>query len=215
MRNKSKIDSFEHNIERYESWFDKNYFAYASELKAVKSVLPGGKGIEIGVGTGRFAQPLSIKLGIDPSIHMLKKAKERGVEVIKGVAENLPVDNNSLDFALLTTTICFLDNVEKTFKEIRRILRKNGFIVVAFVDRESFLGEVYEEKKAKSPFYKFANFYSADEVLRKLEKTGFTHPEIKQTLFAFSGNLNSIDKIEEGYGEGGFVIIRMKKKQEV
>jgi ubiquinone/menaquinone biosynthesis C-methylase UbiE len=212
-KNNVKKEIFEKYTERYENWFEKNLFAYSSELKGIKKLLPNGKGIEIGVGTGRFAESLSIKFGVDPSLAMLKKAKERGVEVIGGVAENLPIMSGSFDFALITTTLCFVNEIEKTFEEVKRILRKNGFIILGFIDRESFLGGIYMDKKEKSLFYRVANFYSTKEVLNILKKAGFSRPKIKQTLFTLPKKLSQKDKVEEGYGKGGFVIIRMRKEE--
>ncbi len=209
------VKAFERNIKKYEDWFIKNHFAYNSELKGVKDLLPKGRGIEIGVGTGRFAGPLAIKFGIDPSIAMLKVARKRKISVIGGVGEQLPIASNSFDFALITTTLCFLSDIEKTFKEIKQILKKNGFIILGFIDRESFLGKLYLKKKEKNPFYKFANFYSVKEVIEKLKKTGFSKVEIKQTLSTFPEKLNRIDDIKDGYGESGFVIIKMRKNREV
>ena len=46
--------------------------------------------IEIGVGTGRFAAPLGIKVGVDPSMTMLTYAAKRGVLGLQGTAEALP-----------------------------------------------------------------------------------------------------------------------------
>src|SRR5512138_1468145 len=63
----SGINSFNNNVERYEAWFTENPFAYVSELHAVRALLPQGSGLEIGVGTGRFAAPLGIRKGIEPS----------------------------------------------------------------------------------------------------------------------------------------------------
>ena len=60
-------DVFNDYTEEYEEWFDKNKFAYFSEIEALKKVIPKGKGLEVGVGTGRFAEPLGIDVGIDPS----------------------------------------------------------------------------------------------------------------------------------------------------
>lgn len=215
MKNKIKgLEAFEHHTERYEEWFENNKLAYLSELEALKSLLPKGKGMEIGVGTGRFAEPLGIKFGIDPSFSMLKVARKRKMKVVGGIGENLPIKDNSFDFALITTTLCFLENVEETLKEIKRILKKKGYLILAFIDRESFMGKLYQKKKDKNPFYKFANFYSVKEVKEKLKKAGFSNPEIKQTLFSFSEELDSIDNIKEGYGEGGFVIIKMRKNRE-
>ena len=208
-KNNSRIEVFEQNTERYENWFSKNRFAYLSELKGIKNLLPRGRGIEIGVGTGRFAEPLGVEFGIDPSIAMLQKARKRKIKVIEGIGEYLPIADNSFDFVLITTTLCFLSDVEKTFKEIKRILKKNGFIILGFIDRESFLGKLYMKKKEKNPFYRFANFYSANEVIKKLKKTGFAKPTIRQTLFTLPEN------IKDSYGEGGFVIIKTIKNREV
>ncbi len=76
--------SFDRNWEKYENWFERHKNAYSSELKALKKAKPGGFGLEVGVGSGRFAFPLGVKMGIDPSKNMLKVAKERGIQVIQG-----------------------------------------------------------------------------------------------------------------------------------
>ena len=97
---------FENYSLKYDEWFDKNRFIYESELQAVKELLPISKnGIEVGVGSGRFAAPLGIKLGLDPSRKMGKIAEKRGIKVIEGVAESLPFPDSHFDFILMVTTI--------------------------------------------------------------------------------------------------------------
>jgi len=114
----AKVTPFERYANRYEEWFIRNAFAYQSELQAIKVLMPlCGVGMEIGVGTGRFAAPLGIKIGIEPSEAMRKIASEKGIEVIDGVAEDLPFENERFDFALMVTTICFLDDIETSFRE--------------------------------------------------------------------------------------------------
>jgi len=57
-----KIEPFEKYTQKYEDWFERNRFAYESELQAVRAMLPKeGIGVEIGVGSGKFAVPLNIK----------------------------------------------------------------------------------------------------------------------------------------------------------
>ncbi len=64
---------FDKRYKKYDAWYKENKFAYLSELEAIRKVLPKkGKGLEIGVGTGRFAAPLGIKFGIDPSEDMIQ-----------------------------------------------------------------------------------------------------------------------------------------------
>lgn len=83
-----KWQPFEQFTSQYEEWFEQHDLVYKSEMNAVRKLLPlnGGK-IEIGVGSGRFAKPLNIKYGIDPSIELLKIAKQRGIQVQRGIAE--------------------------------------------------------------------------------------------------------------------------------
>lgn len=84
----TKIEPFEKHAPEYEAWFGKNRFVYESELRAIKGQLPErGEGIEVGVGSGRFAAPLGIKLGVDPSRKMRKFARGRGPEIY---TDNLP-----------------------------------------------------------------------------------------------------------------------------
>jgi hypothetical protein len=53
-----RIEPFEAHAERYEAWFERHPAAYASELLALRPFVPlSGRGLEIGVGSGRFAAP--------------------------------------------------------------------------------------------------------------------------------------------------------------
>ena len=47
------VESFDRNVNQYEQWFIDHPFAYLSEVRAVRELLPKGSGIEIGIGTGR------------------------------------------------------------------------------------------------------------------------------------------------------------------
>jgi len=74
-----KVEPFEKYTKEYEEWFERNKLPYLSELQAIKSQLPeNGYGLEIGVGSGRFAAPLGIKLGVEPSKKMGEKLQNRG-----------------------------------------------------------------------------------------------------------------------------------------
>lgn len=205
-----RIESFKKYFKEYDEWFDKNQNIYLAELYALKSLVPSNKfGIDIGVGTGRFALPLNIKLAIEPSGKMAEISKKLGIQVYKGVAENLPFKKKIFDFIIFVTTICFVDNLEKTFTEAYRVLKNNGFIIVGFIDKESKLGKKYQLKKIKSKFYKEANFFSVKEVIDILRKTKFKDMTIKQTVF--TNKNDKFDNIDDGYGKGSFVIIKANK----
>ena len=200
-----KIEPFELYSSAYEDWFVKNENIYKLELQTLKLLIPPNSyGVEIGIGSGRFALPLGIKIGVEPSPAMSEIARGRGIEVVKGVAEDLPFKAGTFDFALLVTTICFVDDIEKTFSEVHRVLKETGCIIVGFVDENSEMGRKYLARKNKSKFYKDANFFSSEDVLNYLTKAGFKNFEIKQTILPE----NKKTLIENGFGKGSFVVIK-------
>src|SRR6056297_1001141 len=208
----AKTKPFDEHYQKYEDWFKRNDYAYQSELKAVKNFIPDNKrGLEIGVGSGKFAAPLGIKTGVEPSKEMRKLAEERGIEVYDAVGESLPFENDSFDFVLMVTTICFLTDIDKSFQEVKRVLKERASFVIGFVDEDSPLGREYLAKKEENVFYREATFYTTDEVLSLLDKYGFSNIEIVQTIFGPLSTVNKIQHFEKGYGDGGFAVIKAEK----
>ena len=203
---------FDRYYKKYDAWYDRNKFVYLSELEAIKKALPRrGKGLEIGVGTGRFAHALSIRTGIDPSKNMIEIARKRGVNVRLGSGERLRFKNATFDYLAIIITICFVKDPEKVLKEARRVLKKNGKIILGIIDKDSFLGEFYQKKK--SVFYKEANFFTVREITDLLKDTGFSKFSYWQTLYKLPEGINSIQKPQKGFGKGGFVVIRGEKNE--
>jgi SAM-dependent methyltransferase len=210
-----RIEPFERYSFRYEAWFERNEFAYQSELRAVRRQLPGEGGIEVGVGSGRFAAPLGVGFGVDPSVEMLKVAKRRGIDVVSGVAEAVPFSSSLFNFVLMVTTICFLDDVETALKEAFRILKPGGSLIVGFIDRNSPLGRLYQKHKGESIFYSVARFYTVDEVITQMTEAGFTGFSRVQTIFRPLPEITAAEPVKKGYGEGSFVVIRAKRHLKV
>jgi len=207
-----KISPFEKYPERYEEWFDTNPRVYEAELRAVKSMLPAGKsGLEIGVGTGRFAGPLGIRNGIEPSKRMRELAQGRGIRVLDGVAEELPFSDSEFEFVLMVTTVCFVDDIGKALMESHRVLSDGGLLVIGFIDRNSKMGKIYLERQMENVFYKEATFFSVDELAESMHRTGFTDLTFNQTIFGTLAETSEDEPIKPGYGEGSFVVIGGKK----
>lgn len=208
-RKMMKVAPFDQHTQEYDEWFERNHFAYLSELQAIGKQLPAdGESLEIGVGTGRFAAPLNITAGLEPSIRMREMARDRGITVVGGVGEWLPFRDASFDVALMVTTVCFLDDVARGFAESHRILRNNGCLIVGFIDKDSPLGQQYHEQSEENPFYRFARFYSADEVTHFLRTAGFRELTSVQTIFRKLTEITQIEPVKGGYGEGSFVVIK-------
>jgi ubiquinone/menaquinone biosynthesis C-methylase UbiE len=207
-----KTEPFEKYTDRYENWFERNKYVYQSEINAIRQILPDfKKGVEIGVGSGRFAEPLGIKFGIEPSSKMRKIARDRGIKVVEGTAENLAFKDCSFDLALMVTTLCFLYDERKAFMEIYRILKYGGYFINGFVDKNSRVGRIYQKNKQKSVFYRTAGFFNTEEVVRLLKKTGFRKFKFRQTVFNELDKIKQTESVKEGYGDGSFVVIRAQK----
>ncbi len=204
-----RVKVFDENALDYDGWFNRNKITYQSELLAIKEAIPLHKtGIEIGVGTGRFAAHFDIKHGVEPAENMAQIAEQRGIEVVRATAEGLPIGDESFDFALLVTTVCFLNDIPKAFSEIRRILKPQGEIILAIIDRNSELGKKYEKGKTESTFYRDAHFHSTEEITELLEQAGFGTFQYWQTLFK---KTSQIEQPQTGFGEGSFVVIKARK----
>lgn len=210
-----QIAPFESHVAEYDAWFEKYPFVYESELLAIRQqllTLPQNLiGLEVGVGTGRFAALLGIKEGVEPSEEMSKLAVRRGVEVFKARAENLPFRDIHFDFVLFVT-ICHLDDVPAAFAETYRVLKPGGSIIVGFLDKNRPIAQAYEGRRETSTFYRHATFYSVQRVQKMLEQAGFKNPSFSQALFGKLENIKELQYPKPGYGEGSFVVVKALKQ---
>ena len=202
------INIFDRFALEYDEWFDNNRFAYLSEIEAVRRFIPStGIGIEIGGGTGRFTEPLRIKIVVEPAEGMVQIAKSHGITVIRALAEQLPFADSSIDYALMVNVICFLSDPLTALKEVRRILKEDGRIIIAIIDKESQLGRKYEHSEGSNKFYSQAVFYSTQQVKEFLNSLNFQHIQICQTIFNDVNAMVKPDTVLEGHGKGGFVVL--------
>ncbi len=200
---------FETHHRRYDEWFVRHKTVYLSELLAVRALLPWhGRGLAIGVGTGRFAAPLGVRVGIDPSRAVLRYAAQRGIASVQATAEALPFAGGRFDRALCVTAICFVDNAGSMLSEARRVLKPGGVLVIGLIDRTGRLGQQYLAHQAESVFYRDATFFSAAEVTQLLHDTGFTRQVWVQTLSRTPEETGEIEPVQPGTGQGAFVVVR-------
>lgn len=210
-----KIAVFNQHVADYENWFVEHEAVFQSEVYALREhfdfLEENIHGIQVGVGTGRFAKALGIKEGIEPSEEMAEVAIKRGIEIMKGRAEDLPYRDLHFDFVLFVT-ICYLDNFKLALREANRVLKHNGRIIIGFLDKNAPIAKSYAEKKEQSTFYRYAHFYTVDEVEKYVLEAGFKNPYYTQTLFGELDEIESIEYPQPGHGNGSFVIMSASKK---
>jgi SAM-dependent methyltransferase len=200
----------------YDAWFDGDgRLIFSIEVQAFQMLLPSlpKPWLEVGVGSGRFAQTLGIETGVDPSFKLLQIAHQRGLNVFRSRGEQLLFSEESFGTVFLIVTLCFLDSPLDVLKEASRVLIPGGKIVLGLVLEESPWGRFYQRKKAEGHrFYRHARFYSFDEVVSLLVQAGFVTEKVISTLFQKPGKVYHVEKPREGYSpDAGFTIITAGK----
>ncbi|MEO0085466.1 MAG: class I SAM-dependent methyltransferase [candidate division WOR-3 bacterium] len=215
----TQASPFDALARKYDAWYDgKGRLAFEIELAALRPLLRKlpGPWLEVGVGTGRFAQALGIRIGVDPSAELLKLARQRGVEAIHASGESLPFPAETFGTVFLLTTWEFLDEPEKVLAEIRRVLKPAGMFVNAYLDREGKWGASYVEKgRAGHPLFSHARFDTFDDVRRITEAAGFAVAGVSSTLFQGPGETTVTEEPRAGYERGAsFVVVVARKTVE-
>lgn len=166
-------DVFDEYAEDYDRWFDEHRDECLGELVRIRKVLPppDSRSVEVGVGSGRFAAPLGVMLGIEPSLALCRMARQQGIEIIRGRVESLPIKDGSCSSVLLVTVICFLDDPVPAFRELHRILVQKGALIIGFIERDKRVAQKYLREGGKRRFLSYARFYSQEEMLAFLKET--------------------------------------------
>ena len=163
------------------------------------------------MGTGRFAGPLGIEVGVEPAQAMAAIARERGIKVLEAYAEELPFEDESFDFVLMVTVLCFLVEPFRALSEATRVLKPRGRLIIGMIDPDSPLGRAYEANKEKSKFYRQAKFQPVGQVITWLADLGYADLKTCQTIFQDPATVKAPQPVKEGQGEGVFAVIAGEK----
>jgi len=177
-------------------------------LSAVRDLLPvePWPGIEAGVGTGRFASALGIRYGIDPSTQMLSMARDRGIEVIRGVGESLPVRSGTFVTYLMVTALEFVASPRRVMSEAARVLAPGGRAVFGFIPRDSAWGRAYRHAAAAGdPVFREARFLIPSELDAMADEQALRRVEARSTLLHAPGEQSMGDVLEGTVAEAGFI----------
>ncbi len=217
------IDVFNAYAEYYDSWYNQLLGKYiiSVETMALLKLLPHkGLGLEIGCGTGVFSIEVyrRIKnfedvLCFDPAYNMLKKAKSRGLSCIGGIIEKLPFKKRVFDFIFMITVLEFLENPLKGLFSVRSILKKNGYFIVMFLNKNSSWGRYYRELAKKGePILSLAKIYDFNSIERMLKESGFSIDKVLGVLdfSPLESPPSKIYVVKDNYMECGAIFIRAK-----
>lgn len=154
-----------------------------AELIASFSQVPAPAVLEIGAGTGMFCRALqqwgntAIVIGIDRSWPMLEQARTIGVNesvhYVAGDAESVPIQDNTIDLALLSRVIHHLPDRLTCARELARVLKSAGTVVIRTTFRETLDAPVYEYWPELLDVDR-RRFPRQADVIQEFEEAGFT-----------------------------------------
>ena len=101
-----------------------------------------GRVLELGVGTGLNAKHYDAEavtqvIGVDPSRESWALAQSKvayakvPIEYCEASAEDIPLDADSIDTAVITYTLCMIPDPARALAEVARVLRPGGLVLLA------------------------------------------------------------------------------------
>jgi ubiquinone/menaquinone biosynthesis C-methylase UbiE len=110
-----------------------------ARLREQLVVAARGRVLEIGIGSGLnipfYPRTIEVLIGVEPSREMLAKAHRHAawvhfpVQLMEGEAENLPLEDCSIDSVVTTWTLCSVRDPMAALRQIRRVLRPGGRLI--------------------------------------------------------------------------------------
>ena len=126
------LDKF-NEIERIHWWWEGRRELISFLLKGKRPV----KILDVGCGTGETLTfikkmfPKAKLYGVDSSISAIKYSKQRGHKnILKSLAEKLPFKDETFDVVLFLDVLEHIKNDQKVINEAKRVLKKNGSIII-------------------------------------------------------------------------------------
>jgi len=212
----SAIKAFDGVAHAYDDWYShpQGRRVFKAELKAVDSLIPdSGLGLELGAGTGIFAENLTNEhrtiICLDPSGAMLANAKERNLPAIMGVGEHVPITKEAVGFTYMVTVLEFLEDPVTMANQVRETMKRSAPLTILFINADSAWGSLYKQIGANGdPVFRHARLRSLPEVHEILVEASYVIQESVGTLTTGPAELDVGGELKEPSPETGVIVVK-------
>ena len=161
-------------------------FHLTQSLLKDKNIQPVDSVLDIGCGTGQTAAFLAERFhcqvtAVDNHPIMVEKARERfknrkvSVNVMEGDTQHLDFADNSFDLIIAESVIVFTD-ISKTLKELSRVLKSDGRMIIIEMIAEQYLTEELQRKVCS--LYGIHEVLTEKQWILQLQQAGFTQVDM-------------------------------------
>jgi len=166
-----------------------------------KNIIDIGCGVGVYIGYLKKERDLNV-IGVDLNRFDLKKAarNNRWAEYVQASAEYLPFKDDSFDLVLFSEVLEHLPNPDYSLKEIHRILRDKGILIISTPSKKGIyenkefvyftlflkrLLQLFRKGSFKVQYKEHISLQTVDELKMKLRNCGFEIIEEFYTGFCF------------------------------
>lgn len=155
--------------------------------------------IEIGTGTGvnlAFLPGKISYIAVEPNRamhpYLRKNAQNKNVKLklLACTGEHLPVKSGTVDYAITTSVLCSVQNIQSLLGEIRRVLRRKGkYLFIEHVaGKKGSIRRCIQDFVPYTPWRYFSDgCFPNRDIASEIQKAGFTKVALKKSKIKGEG----------------------------
>ena len=158
-------------------------------------IIKNGKLLDVGCGTGNFLRKMKKYnmncYGVEPNDFDKKNAKKHKLKIFHGTLTQAKYQENYFDLITINHVLEHVNNPTRILKELRRILKPNGTIIIRVPQIDSLAHQLFKEYWVHLDIPRHLYHYSTTTLKKYAKKTGFKIENIsyKQRPSGFSRSI--------------------------
>ena len=171
---------------------------WSKETRSLAQLKDGDLVLDLGCGTGVYSKGLrdeinAIMCGLDPSIEMLRLAKQKSKDIhwLEGVGEFLPLRNSLFDSIFSSQVWHHIQEKQLAARECGRVLKKGGKTIIRTISHDQLHKKIVFQYFPEIKENQLRVYPSDEEFLFYFKNAGFESTEFQKY------SLKRYQKVEE------------------